>query len=349
MSNTIFNTVKVVTIIEETPLAKTFVLQPLHGWEPNYKPGQFLTLVFYNAGKEKRRSYSLISNPENETVLRITVKRVVNGEYSRYLLDHVMTADEFTTSGIAGFFTLPEKKDLHTKQLFFLAAGSGITPVFALINAALKKWPDVSIILIYSNRNKNDIIFYKQLKTLQHVYANRLQVEWLFSNSTHIHKARLSNYLLNILLKKYVWSAGHTLFYMCGPFDYMLMIQITLLAYGVPAANIYKEQFSMLPRFVKPVPPDTLMHNVKIQIADKVYNIHVQYPATILAAAKAQHIELPYSCEAGRCGSCTANCKSGKVWMAYNEVLTDDEINKGRVLVCQAYPVYGDVLISYDE
>ena len=44
------------------------------------------------------------------------------------------------------------------------------------------------------------------------------------------------------------------LFYMCGPFDYMLMIQITLLSYGVPGANIYKEQFSTLPRMVKPGP-----------------------------------------------------------------------------------------------
>ena len=65
-------------------------------------------------------------------------------------------------------------------------------------------------------------------------------------------------------------------------------------------------------------------------------------------AAKAQNIMLPYSCEAGRCGSCAARCTSGKVWMAYNEVLTDDEIAKDRVLVCQAYPVGGDVVIEYE-
>lgn len=74
----------------------------------------------------------------------------------------------------------------------------------------------------------------------------------------------------------------------------------------------------------------------------------VKYPDTILAAAKARSIELPYSCEAGRCGSCIAACTQGKVWMRYNEVLTDSEVAKGRVLTCQSFPVGGDVDITFD-
>ena len=38
---------------------------------------------------------------------------------------------------------------------------------------------------------------------------------------------------------------------------------------------------------------------------------------------------------------------SGQVWMAYNEVLTDDEVANGRILVCQSYPVGGDVIIEF--
>jgi ring-1,2-phenylacetyl-CoA epoxidase subunit PaaE len=34
--------------------------------------------------------------------------------------------------------------------------------------------------------------------------------------------------------------------------------------------------------------------------------------------------------------------------MAYNEVLTDEEIARGRVLTCQAFPVYGDVEINFE-
>jgi ferredoxin-NADP reductase len=348
MDTSILHKVKVVNIIAETPLAKTFVLQPLDGWQPHYQPGQFLTLLFYNKGMEKRRSYSLVSNPLTDNFLSIAVKRAANGEYSRYLLDRVMTGDEFYTTGIAGFFILPQQKPQQIKHLFFLAAGSGIAPVFALICTALQQWDDLSVTLIYSNRNKDDAIFFDKLTTFQQQHNDRFKIEWLFSNNANIYKARLSNYILNILLKKYLVTPKETLFYMCGPFDYMLMIQITLLSYGTPFEHIYKEQFSTLPRINKPVPPDTNLHNATINIGGKMYELPVQYPSTILNVAKAQDILLPYSCEAGRCGSCAAWCTSGKTWMAYNEVLTDDEIAKGRVLICQAYPISGDVIISYD-
>jgi ring-1,2-phenylacetyl-CoA epoxidase subunit PaaE len=96
-----------------------------------------------------------------------------------------------------------------------------------------------------------------------------------------------------------------------------------------------------------PRPPDVNEHRVTIHIDNHVYFVNVQYPQTILKAAKAKHIILPYSCEAGRCSSCAATCTSGKIWMAYNEVLTDDEVAKGRVLVCQAFPVGGDVEIVF--
>ncbi|QEC66960.1 iron-sulfur cluster-binding domain-containing protein [Panacibacter ginsenosidivorans] len=348
MDTSVLQKVKVADIIVETALTKTFVLQPLNGWQPHYQPGQFITLLFYNTGTEKRRSFSLTSNPLQENFLSITVKRVVNGEYSRYMLDHVLNGDEFYTTGISGFFILPKEKPANIKQILFLAAGSGITPVYTLIRAALQKWNDVSITLIYSNRHENDVIFFEALQFLQKQHSDRFKIEFLFSDNINIHKARLSNYLLNILLKKYKVEANNALFYMCGPFDYMLMIQITLLSYGVPMKSIYKEQFSTLPRIVKPVPPDTGKHNATIHIGHTEYELSVQYPSTILAVAKSQNIMLPYSCEAGRCGSCTAKCTSGKVWMAYNEVLTDDEIAKGCVLVCQAYPVGGDVVIEYE-
>ena len=78
-----------------------------------------------------------------------------------------------------------------------------------------------------------------------------------------------------------------------------------------------------------------------------VHHLKVQYPHSILDTAKKNGIVLPYSCEAGKCGSCAATCIQGKVWMMYNEVLLNDEIRKGLVLTCSGYPVGGDVILSY--
>ncbi|MEO5968012.1 MAG: 2Fe-2S iron-sulfur cluster binding domain-containing protein, partial [Ferruginibacter sp.] len=111
--------------------------------------------------------------------------------------------------------------------------------------------------------------------------------------------------------------------------------------------QIIKEDFFPIPRLVIPKPPDTEAHQVTIFINNKKFEITVQYPDSIIRAAKKEKIDLPYSCETGRCGSCVATCVSGNIWMAYNEVLMDDEIQKGRVLTCVGFPYGGDVVIKY--
>jgi ring-1,2-phenylacetyl-CoA epoxidase subunit PaaE len=339
--------VQIVEIKQETTASSTFELQPLDGWEPDYQAGQFITLVFTDEHKEERRSYSFSSAPVLHEPMRITIKRVTNGEYSRFLLDHAKPGDVLLTSGISGFFQLPPAEKLGAAQrLFFLAAGSGITPVYALIKTALVT-TTLPITLIYSNKSVADTIFYHELQQLQQLYPDRLQVEFLFSDVLNIRKSRLSNWLLLQLLQELLTiPLQQCLFYLCGPFDYMQMITITLLTEGVPPANIKKENFSTLKPVKKPKPPDTDAHQVKVRIHDRTYEVTVQYPHSILAAAREQGIVLPYSCEAGRCGSCAATCTKGQVWMAYNEVLMDDEISKGRVLTCQGYPVGGDAEIE---
>lgn len=339
-----YQQLQIVQIIPEAKEVKTFVLQPINGWQPDYKPGQFVTLVFDTRHGEKRRSYSLSSSSAMNEALSITIKRVENGEFSRLLLSHANVGDVLSTSGITGFFLLPDDMD-DTEQFFFLAAGSGITPCYSLIKTLLKT-TEKNIVLIYSNKNEADIIFKEQLHLLQKEYSEQFQIHFLISNKANIYQSRLSNWLLQQLLLRYlVVPKSKALFYLCGPFEYMQMITITLLNEGVAQKNIRKENFSSLPRIIKPVPPETNPHLVSIHFQNQIHILTIQYPQTVLAAAKANDIALPYSCEAGRCGSCAATCINGKFWMAYNDVLMEDELAAGRILCCQAYPVGGDAEI----
>lgn len=340
----IIKKVKIVAIHTETSQSKTFVLEALDGWKPHYQPGQFLTLVFQTPYGEKRRSYSISSALDEP--LSITVKKVDNGEFSRFLIYDVKEGDVLHTSGISGFFQLTEST-LPIQQFFFIAAGSGITPCFSLIKTILAKGTQ-QVVLIYSNKSEEDAIFHEQLHALQKKYVDRFFIRFLYSNRFSVYHSRLSKWLLLHLLQEYpIVSKEQAYFYLCGPFDYMQTIRITLLGESIPAAHIIKEDFSSLPRLVIPKPPDTSAHQVTIHLQEQTYELKVQYPQSILAAAKAQHISLPYSCEAGRCGSCVASCSKGKVWMAYNEILTDNEIAKGRILTCQGFPVDGDVEIYF--
>ncbi|WP_153800823.1 flavin reductase family protein [Foetidibacter luteolus] len=341
----IYQQVAITKIIEETNDAKTFELLPMHGWQPAYSPGQFITFVFEKANGQDRRSYSFSSSPALQEAMQVTVKRVENGAYSRHMLNHLQPGDILTTSGISGYFRLPENFS-GTSCLFFFAAGSGITPVFSLVKTALHT-TQLPIVLVYSNRSPQDAIFYERLQQMEKEFTGRFKVRYLFSNIRDVYKSRLSNWLLLQLLQEYNVDRKHTLFYMCGPFVYMQMIMITLLTESVPPQHLHKEDFSMLPRIHKPKPPDTAPHEAEIHINNRVHILTVQYPDNILSAAKKQQIQLPYSCQAGRCGSCAATCTRGQVWMAYNEILTDDEVAAGRVLTCQGYPVNGNVVIRF--
>lgn len=334
-------------IKDETPDAKTFVLEQVSGQPYDYKAGQFLTFNFPKASGDHRRSYSISSSPAIDEPLSITVKRVENGEYSRYFIDHSKVGETLLCAGVGGLFVLPDDITPY-KQLFFVAAGSGITPVFSLIKTALAKYEHLSIVLIYSNRSAKDTIFYQQLIDLSAKSAGRFIVDFLFSSSNNILKSRLNNSLLTSMLSQYRNSGREEILcYICGPVDYMDTVSITLLTEGIPRENIRKENFVHYKPEVTELPPDTDLHRVSIKLKDRIVSFSVQYPVSILHQAQKEGIALPYSCESGQCGSCAAKCTQGHVWIAYNEVLTDRELQQGLVLTCQGFPVGGDVALEY--
>ncbi len=332
-------------IIQETADTRSFILS---GNDINYIPGQFLTLVFDRLdGEEDRRNYSISSSPVLKEPLKITVKRIANGAYSRKLVDDAKEGDSLVTTGASGFFTLSDNIQEYSQLLFF-AAGSGITPVIALIKTILYQYDPIRVVLFYSNASPRTTIFYDELKHLEELFPGRLHIDFLFSGYENISRRRLNIELIAEIARVYFFkTGGDSLFYLCGPFEYMRMITIILRTEGVQENRIRKEIFHIEKPAVKPLPPDVLPHAVTAQLGDKEYIFTAGYPSTILQSAKMQGVPLPYSCESGQCGTCAATCTSGNVWMWRNEVLMEDEIAAGRVLTCTGYAVNGDIKLVY--
>jgi ferredoxin-NADP reductase len=335
-------------IVEEAQNVKSFQLEYADGSPLKYEPGQFITFIFPRNGQDEgdRRSYSFSTTPGIDATPAITIKRIENGEYSRWFIDNAKPGNTLLTIGTSGHFTLPENLQEYKKLIFF-AAGSGITPIYSLLKHVLVTYPHLPVVLIYSGRQADDTVFYEELTQLQKQYSDQLTIEYLFSTSRNLSRARLGKLLLEALLKQYSGTDHrNTLFYLCGPYEYMRMATIVLQTESVPADNIRKENFATRRPVQKNEPPDKDKHAVELRLNGNVYSFETEFPETILQHAEKLNIPIPYSCESGQCGTCAASCIKGKVWMWNNEVLVDSEVEKGRTLTCTGYPVGGDVILE---
>jgi ring-1,2-phenylacetyl-CoA epoxidase subunit PaaE len=70
---------------------------------------------------------------------------------------------------------------------------------------------------------------------------------------------------------------------------------------------------------------------------------------SILDAASAAGLEVPFSCTSGVCGTCRARLLEGQVRMTRNFALDAAEVAGGFVLCCQAHPLTERVVLSFDD
>lgn len=90
------------------------------------------------------------------------------------------------------------------------------------------------------------------------------------------------------------------------------------------------------------------MAEVTIVLDGKEHIIEVNANEKILDKALKSGVDAPYSCRSAICSTCMAMLVEGKVDLEMNNVLTDEELEEGYIVTCQAKPVTDKVKISYD-
>jgi ferredoxin-NADP reductase len=318
----------------------TFFFKEISGKKVSYKAGQFITLVFNHHNEEIRRSYSLSSSPEEE-LLSITVKRIANGEISRFLLTRVKRGDILNAVEPAGRFVISGFED--EKDILLFAAGSGIVPVFSQLKYILNHNGGSRLTLIYSNKNENSILFKDELNALSLKDPERLKIIHLLSSEA----GRLNNLLVEQLVRENIKADINLAeIYTCGPFAYMRMIRLTLLFMGLEPDQIRKENFVLETIPVSPVLINYPPRKIRIRFKNETYDLVTGENQSILQAALQNNIQLPFSCRVGDCSTCSAICKSGKVTMVKNDVLTDADLASGWILTCTGHALTDDVVIE---
>jgi ferredoxin-NADP reductase len=343
---------RVFRIIHETKNAVSLHLQPEDGREVQYQPGKFLTLIFNIRDKEIRRSFSLSSSPDIDKDLAITIKRIPNGEISTYIYNHVKVGDIIQSLPPSGRFTL-ETDPKNRRDIFLVAAGSGITPVYSLLKSILVQEPQSRITLVYSNRNEETAIFYNELNELSDKYPEQFRCIHVLSDPidrSHPYNRHLNLQLLRDLIEENLhFERSVAEFMICGPFGFMRMAEMIIIAMGFGRQQVHKENFVILAEqeAINTIPPQQPGNKtVSIIYYGNTFDIVVPVGKTILKQALEEGINIPYSCQGGICGTCSAICTKGEVKMTINEVLTEKDLNKGWILTCVGYPMTENVVLD---
>ena len=338
---------QVADVVDETDDARSLVFKVPDGaaipaQRLRYAPGQFLTLrIPSDRTGSVARCYSLSSSPFTDDALTVTVKRTVDGYASNWLCDHAHPGMRIHVLAPSGTF-VPKTLDA---DFLLVAAGSGITPMMAICKSALTEGSG-RVLLLYANRDERSVIFGGALRELAAKYPDRLTVvHWLESVQGLPTAAALAQ-----LAAPYTDRQA----FICGPGPFMQAAQDALEALKVPAKQVHIEVFRSLdtdPFAAVTIedagdePPATAV----VELDGETHTVSWPRTAKLLDVLLDAGLDAPFSCREGHCGACACTLRAGKVNMAVNDVLEEQDLDDGLILACQARPESDSVEVTYDE
>ncbi len=212
---------KIIGIKNETKSVKTIKFDLAFG----FIPGQFVFIHADINGEKVKRAYSIASAP-NEN-LELTIELTPGGKLTPYLHDSLKIGDSLEISEPIGKFTLNDEK-----KIALIAGGSGIVPYRSMIKHAAKTNSNVEIVVFYSVKKFEDIIYYHELNEIQKEFSN-LRVVYTLTRETPEHwKGKTGRLNVSTMLDE-LNGYKDFVFYICGPVEMVRFFSDELKPLGV--------------------------------------------------------------------------------------------------------------------
>ena len=284
---------RVVRIVNETTDTKTFVLQPNAQWEAA-QSGQFVRLQCEIEGRKVERIYSLSSKGGSRR-LAITVKRHPLGLMSEHLHHNVKVGDVLSISQAAGEFTLPTQLP---QKILLLSAGSGITPVMAMLRDLQAQQYSGDVVFVHSCSTPEDRIFGAQLDAIQAAWPQLRLINHFSRSQGRMDTEQLQNYVPDL---------GERDTWMCGPAVWMDSIHALWDSLGF-TSKLQSERFSTAPmRTAEPGEP------VAVACETSGVTFQTKDAQNLLVQAERAGLKPKHGCRIGICRSCQCIKRSGTV------------------------------------
>ena len=202
-----------------------------------YRPGQYV-LVEDRDHEVPPRSYSIANAPRPDGSISMLVTRVPGGRTSNWI-HNLRVGDDVSLSGPYGTFV---DEPGSSAPALFLAAGSGLAPIRALIEAALRAGNDRPLTLILSARTEADVIDGVRLGRLQAFHPSFRFIRTLTRAGGRPPYGRVPALLPSL----YDGLDDHDVF-IAGAAGFVADCAVAAEALGAQRARVHTEAFSTEP------------------------------------------------------------------------------------------------------
>ena len=286
---------RVIDAVRETADVRTLVLRPNRRWR-GHAAGQHVLVEAEIDGRRVRRTFSIASPPRADGTLAITVKRRPDGTLSVWWNERAGRGDVLTLGAPAGDFVLPVPPP---RRVVMLSAGSGITPVMALLRDLDARAAATRVLFVHSARAHSEVIFGAELAAL----ARRRP-----GLDLRLHLSGSGGRLGAAALSRLAREAGDALAFVCGPAGFMEGVRRAWRAAG-REDRLRAEHFG-LPASIA-AGDGSAPQRVRAERSGVVFAAAGGRP--LLVAAEAAGLTPAFGCRMGVCHTCACRKLAGSV------------------------------------
>ncbi|PXX69000.1 ferredoxin-NADP reductase [Nocardia tenerifensis] len=288
---------RIVDVRKETADSATLVIKPGWGFDFTYEPGQYIGIGVLIDGRWHWRSYSLTcppnwSDPEagGKRVISIAVKAMPEGFLSSHLVSGVPVGTVVRLAAPQGGFVLPYPPP---EKVLFLTAGSGITPVLAMLRAMDRRDIVTDVQHLHSARTAEDVMFGAELRDLHDRHPS---FDW------HLHlTGEHGKFAFAELDEKFPdWRERQT--WACGPAAMLDEIEHHWRDAGV-ADRLHVERFE--------IERSAIGEGGTVTFGKTGRTVEVDGSTSLLEAGESAGVQMPFGCRMGICQTCVVTLSSG--------------------------------------
>lgn len=318
------------TDLQQTGDFLQLTLKPGLRWQ-GFVPGQHVPLVVEMNGRSLRRTFSISSSLQlyqQHGLIQLTIQQQPEGQVTSQLRSYfegtnpkhgLAVAPTVHLGAASGVFTLQPQ----LQPILLLAAGSGITPIHAMLSSMTRLTQPM--LLIYSYRGEEALLFSESWQALQQRFP-LLQVRLI--NTRCRHRLQVDE------LADWLADKPNSMIYLCGPssFSQQWIKQFTQLA--IPSTQIRQESFGL--GRTQGQNDEQQSHSITVLHAAQQYSFQ-SGSGSLLQNLEAAGLQPTYGCRRGICMQCLCQKQQGLVRNLLTGEISDT--GSGQIQLCISQPM----------